>query len=246
MSAEDRLRYEINKCRNCQICGTLLNFSCLVFPEMFRMVDEERKTGKKISTDQLMQLVNLCNFCAQCPCLDIREAIMNAKTEYMEKYGLKLKIRVIENVERIGKLGGAIPSLSNPLLRNKVNRWLMEKTIGIHRDRKIPNFPKANVTTWLRKRNKNIRPVSKEKKKVAYFAGCTARYFFPEVSKAVIEVFEKNGIEIFYPEQQCCGMPSMLEGDRKLTMEFAMYNVARLSEAVEEGYDIVCSCPTCG
>lgn len=246
MSAEDRLRSEINKCRNCGVCKTLLNFSCLVFPEIFRLVDEERKTGKKISTDQLRHLVNLCNFCGQCPCLDIREAIMNAKTEYMEKYGLGFKIRVIENVERIGKLGGAIPSLTNFMLRNKVIRWLIEKTIGIHRDRKIPNFPKANITAWLRKRNKNIGQVSKDKKKVAYFAGCTARYLFPEVAKAVIEVFEKNGIEVFYPEQKCCGMPSMLEGDRKLTMEFAKYNVASLSEAVKEGYDIVCSCPTGG
>lgn len=246
MSAEDRLRSEINKCRNCGTCRTLLNFSCLVFPEMFRMVDEERKTRKKISTDQLIHLINLCNFCAQCPCLDIREAIMNAKTEYMEKYGLGFKIRVIENVERIGKLGGAIPSFTNLLLGNRVTRWLMEKTIGIHRNRKIPNFPKANVSAWLRKRNKNIRPVSKDKKKVVYFAGCTARYLFPEVAKAVIEVFEKNGLEVLYPEQQCCGMPSMLEGDRKLTLEFSTFNVAHLSKAVEEGYDIVCSCPTCG
>ena len=38
----------------------------------------------------------------------------------------------------------------------------------------------------------------------------------------------------------------LLEGDRKLTLEFARFNVPRLAEAVEDGYDIVCSCPTCG
>lgn len=46
MSAEDRLRYEINKCRNCEACRSLTNFSCLVFPEMFNLVDRERETGK--------------------------------------------------------------------------------------------------------------------------------------------------------------------------------------------------------
>jgi glycerol-3-phosphate dehydrogenase subunit C len=38
----------------------------------------------------------------------------------------------------------------------------------------------------------------------------------------------------------------MLEGDRKLTVGFVQLNITRLAEAVQEGYDIVCSCPTCG
>ena len=39
---------------------------------------------------------------------------------------------------------------------------------------------------------------------------------------------------------------SLLEGDRELTLEFVRFNVEHLAEVVEEGYDIVCSCPTCG
>ena len=246
MSAEDRLRYEINKCRNCEACKDLLDFSCVVFPEMFRLVDEERETGKKITTDQLRHLVELCNFCAACPCLDIRAAIMEAKTGYMDKYGLPFRVRAIEDVERIGKLGGAFPQLTNSLLQNEGIRGLVEKIMGIHKERKIPDFPKGNFVKWIKRREKNIRARVKKKKKVAYFAGCTARRLFPEVPKAVVEVFERNGIEVYYPEQQCCGIPSLLEGDRKLTLEFARFNVARLAEAVEEGYDIVCSCPSCG
>ena len=40
-------------------------------------------------------------------------------------------------------------------------------------------------------------------------------------------------------------MPSLLEGDLKLTLEFAAFNLDRLCEAVDSGYEIVCSCPTC-
>jgi len=164
----------------------------------------------------------------------------------MDRYRLGFKIRAIENVERLGKLGGALPQLTNFLLQNEVTRCLIENTLGIHRDRKIPSLPKESFPEWIKGRKKNIRAETKEKKKVAYFVGCSARYFFPEVPRAVVEVFEKNDIEVYYPEQRCCGMPSMLEGDRKLTLEFARFNVPRLVEAVEEGYDIVCSCPTCG
>jgi len=38
----------------------------------------------------------------------------------------------------------------------------------------------------------------------------------------------------------------MLEGDRELTLEFVRHNMDMLAEAVAAGYDIVCSCPTCG
>ncbi|HMK65352.1 MAG TPA: heterodisulfide reductase-related iron-sulfur binding cluster, partial [Thermodesulfobacteriota bacterium] len=80
----------------------------------------------------------------------------------------------------------------------------------------------------------------------AYFAGCTGKFLFPDVPKAAVEVFENMGLEVYFPEQKCCGMPSLLEGDRKLTLEFIRFNVEHLAEAVEEGYDVVCSCPTCG
>jgi glycerol-3-phosphate dehydrogenase subunit C len=81
---------------------------------------------------------------------------------------------------------------------------------------------------------------------VAYFVGCTGQYLFPEVPRAVSEVLQRNEIEVTYPEQKCCGMPSLLEGDQPLSLEFATFNVDRLAEAVKAGYDIVCSCPTCG
>ena len=38
----------------------------------------------------------------------------------------------------------------------------------------------------------------------------------------------------------------MLEGDRGLTLKFVRHNMDILADAVEAGYDIVCSCPTCG
>ena len=41
-------------------------------------------------------------------------------------------------------------------------------------------------------------------------------------------------------------MPSLLEGDRKRTLECVRFNVTQLADLVEEGFDIVCSCPTCG
>ena len=246
MDAEERLRYEITKCRRCEACKDLLDLSCVIFPEMFSLVDKEWETGEAITTDQLRRLVNLCNFCAACPCSDIRAALMDAKTEYMDRFGLGFRVRVLENVERLGRLGGRAPQFTNSLFKNGTTKTLITKIAGIHSDRRIPPFPQENFSEWLGKREKRVDPGRRKKRKVAYFAGCTARYFFPDVAKSVVEVFERNQIEVYCPEQKCCGMPPLLEGDRKLTLEFARDNVNRLAEAVTKGYDIVCSCPTCG
>jgi len=246
MSAEDRLRYEISKCRRCEACKDLLKLSCIVFPEMFRLVDEERETGQELSTPQLMHLVSLCTFCAACPCSDIRSAIMEAKIEYADRFGLPLRIRAMENMDRIGKLGGAVPPVTNFLLQNGTSRAMLTRIMGIHKDRKMPSFAREDFKTWFRSKNRKTPYLPKNRKKIAYFSGCTANYFFPEVARAVVEVLGRNGIEVYYPEQTCCGMPSLLEGDRALTLEFVRFNVPHLARAVEEGYDILCSCPTCG
>jgi glycerol-3-phosphate dehydrogenase subunit C len=243
-TAEETLRDEIDRCRGCDVCRTLLDGSCHVFPELFRLLDKEAESRGKIGTDDLRHLVELCNFCGQCPCFSLKAAVLNAKTEFKARYGLGLRIKAIEDVERVGKLGSAIPRLSNFLSQNKVARELLEKTVGIHKDRKIPSFPKESFSEWIERPGNNIKARTKEKR-VAYFAGCTAKYFFPEVAKSVVEVFEKNGIGIHYVEHRCCGMPSLLEGDRNPALESARINLADLVELVNEGYDIVCSCPTC-
>ena len=59
-------------------------------------------------------------------------------------------------------------------------------------------------------------------------------------------MLERNGVAVYLPEQKCCGMPTMLEGDREFTFDLARFNVAELARCVSAGFDIVCSCPTCG
>jgi len=41
-------------------------------------------------------------------------------------------------------------------------------------------------------------------------------------------------------------MPTLLEGDRRFTLKLVGSNLDRLADLVKDGYDIVCSCPTCG
>ncbi len=243
---EKIIRAVLDSCADCDVCRFLMDSSCPLFPELYRLFDKEMEGGETITADELRDLVDLCNFCALCPCPNIRADVIRAKTQFVDRDGLKFGVRTLEDVERVGRFCGTFPKLANMLFRNRWSDSFLKKTMGIHEGRAIPQFPDQNFLSWAKGNRLKTKSAHPAKRKVAYFAGCTARYLFPDVPRAAVEVLKNSGIEIYYPEQKCCGMPTMLEGDRQLTLDFVRFNVERLIEVVQDGYDIVCSCPTCG
>ena len=243
---EEMARKFLDDCADCDICRYLMeDTSCLVFPQLYRLYDREMERGGKASDEELKQLIELCNFCGLCPCPNIRSDIMKAKHAFVRRDGLKPSIRLLEDVAKLARVCGAYPRLTNRLLQSERSGELLKKLAGIHPQRKVPQFPQQNFSLWARQQGLDVMRTGGGRK-VAFFAGCTGQYLFPQVPRAAVEVLRKNLIQVYYPEQKCCGMPSLLEGDRDLTFDFVEFNVNHLIAAVEAGYDIVCSCPTCG
>ncbi len=242
---EDLTRSVLEACADCEVCRYLMeDTACRVFPEIYRLYDKEAEKGEKITPAELKGLVGLCNFCGLCPCPNIRGDLMKAKHAFVKRDGLKPTVRLLEDVGRLASICGAYPRLTNTLLQGERTGGYLKKLAGIHHSRNLPRFPKEDFPSWARRRNLENKHESK-RGKVAYFAGCTGQYLFPDVPKAVVEVLRRNEIEVYLPEQKCCGMPGLLEGDLKLALDFAAFNLDRLCEAVDFGYEIVCSCPTC-
>ena len=246
MNPEESMREVIDACTDCDCCRYLMDTNCLFFPEIYQLWDREQETGETITPNELRRLADLCNYCALCPCPDIREAIIKAKTGFIDRDGLAPYIRTLEDVERVARLCGTLPRLTNFILQSKAKGSLVKRCLGIHPKRKIPKFQSESFPSRARRHNLTIKPTGGQKRKVAYFAGCSGRYIFPQLPEAVVSVLQRNNIEVYYPPQQCCGMPAMLEGDRALTLKMAAGTVSRLAEVVKEGFDVVCSCPTCG
>ncbi|HTY03464.1 MAG TPA: heterodisulfide reductase-related iron-sulfur binding cluster [Rhodocyclaceae bacterium] len=245
-SPESFIRQAVDRCANCDWCrDNLKESSCLFMRRLFRLHDRERAGRRAISDVELARLTDLCNLCGICPCVEIRTWIRQAKDGFVEQKGLSPTVRVLEDVRLLSKLGGAVPSLTNALLGDHAVGRGIKRVTGIHPERKLPLFPRQSFDVWAKRRGLHEKPVG-DGPKVAYFTGCTARYLFPDVAKATVEVLERNGIAVYVPPQQCCGMPTMLEGDRAFTRRTAGFNVGELTRVVEDGYDIVCSCPTCG
>ena len=81
--------------------------------------------------------------------------------------------------------------------------------------------------------------------KVAYFAGCATEFCMPSTGKALIELLNHMGVEVFFPHAQgCCGIAVYANGDTQTAAAMAAHNLAVL-EAIDADF-IVTGCATCG
>lgn len=239
-------RSVINACADCDTCRFLMNESCLMFPELYRLYDLEKEGSRSVGEEDLRRLVEYCTLCGLCPCPNIRNDLIQAKTGYINMEGMSLSRRLLSDVQGMGRLCAIFPEALNGMLRLKPLEKLAGKIADIHPQRRLPVSPKLSFFSWAKKRGLNLGNDNHNSPKAAYFAGCTAGYLLPQVARAAVSVLEHVGIEVFVPPQQCCGMPTMLEGDKTTTLQRIELNLVHLLHAVKMGYDLVCSCPTCG
>jgi glycerol-3-phosphate dehydrogenase subunit C len=238
------LRDVLTLCANCDTCRTMMEEDCAFFIELYRLQDQEQEDGISISDEQFRYLAELCTFCGLCPCPRVPMDVMEAKSRYIEQEGMPLATRLLNDVPLMARLCGTFPKLTQALQSNRLSGSLLRKATRLHPDRQLPTFPKDNFFTWAAKRGLD-RPQEGEHR-VAYFAGCTAGYLFPAIARSVVEILQHNGATVYVPPQQCCGMPFLVEGDRKRTLKLGQANMERLLETLGDSHDLIYSCPTCG
>ena len=63
--------------------------------------------------------------------------------------------------------------------------------------------------------NNHHRQYDSPPKRVALFVTCMVNMIYPEVGLSTVELLERNGVEVLFPEEQtCCGQPAFNAGFR--------------------------------
>jgi glycerol-3-phosphate dehydrogenase subunit C len=238
------IRSVIDACADCDTCRFLMNEDCLFFPELYRLVDQEKESGQTAGDLELKRLVELCTLCGLCPCPNIRNDVIRAKTAFVRQNGMPIGNRMLADVQQFGRTCGMMPGLINGTLSIDPVKGGVKRITGIHPKRKLPQIPGTNFFDWAKDRG--LCRNSANGHGVAYFAGCTAGYLFPEVGRATVKILELNDVKVFVPPQQCCGMPTLVEGDIRTTLKRARSNLDSILAAKDRGFEPVSSCPTCG
>ena len=221
-----------------------MNEDCLFFPELYRLVDREKESQTAAPDQELKGLVDLCTLCGLCPCPNIRNDVIRAKAARVRENGMSIGNRLLADVQQFGRTCGRLPGLVNGVVSTGLAKRVVKRVAGIHPKRKLPCIPKKNFFAWAKDRG--LCRTSAKGHGVAYFAGCTASYLFPEVGRAAVMTLEKNEVQVFVPPQQCCGMPTLVEGDLRATLNRSRSNLDSIRTAKDMGFEPVSSCPTCG
>ena len=241
--------YEV--CDGCRRCFNL----CPSFNTLLDRIDVYEGDVAKLTPADHHRVVDECYYCKlcfnHCPYtpphhyeIDFPHLMIAWKKRLALERGVRLRDRLLIMTDGIGRLGSATASITNRLLENRLVRRLLERIMGIHRDRRVLHFSGETFPRWFGRRAKRAI-ADPPARKVALFSSCLVNFQVTDVGKATVQVLEKNGVQVVVPEQRCCGMPSFDIGDTQAIEQAARSNVASLYPWVLKGYDVVVPTVSC-
>lgn len=249
---EAELRRVSDACNGCRRCYNL----CPSFNDLFARLDQDSVDGdaEKLGREDFRSVTDLCYQCKlcfnHCPYtpphrweIDFPRLMFRSKAVQVKRDGQSLQDRVLGHVDKVGRFASFFAPLVNWANGNRLNRWLVEKFLGIHRDRQLPAYAAETFEQWFSRRSP--ARFQDTRAKAALFYTCSVNYNDPPLGKACVGVLEKNRVAVACPQQRCCGMPFLDGGDIEAAKANARANVSALYPLVQQGYDIVVPGPTC-
>jgi Fe-S oxidoreductase len=147
-------------CHGCRMCFKY----CDSFPDLFSLLDEQydgdvtRVTSSE--TARVMDSCFQCKLCeVQCPYtprdghefqLDFPKLVHRFTAQRTRREGLELRDRLLGDPDTAGSLARATLGLANTMNRVGVHRWFLEKVVGIHREKQLPDFARTTFLRWAR------------------------------------------------------------------------------------------------
>ena len=236
-------------CHGCRRCFNL----CPSFSILLNGIDALDGEVGKLDEATKGSVADSCFYCKlcynHCPYtpphefqLDFPLLMVRAKAVRAQTTRPRLRDRLLVKTDFIGRTARWASPLINRLNRVAWFRALLQRWGGIHRDRVLPPIAFQTFPAWFRRR---ARPAAAGARKVALFSGCLTNYNYPAIGRATVQVLEKNGVQIVWPDQVCCGMPCFDTGDFDALKAQARKNVESLKAMVDQGYAIVSPIPSC-
>ena len=240
------VRASLDHCVKCTICETFCPYSRVTplfpGPKYVGPQAERYRTGDA-SPDASVDYCSGCGICTQvCPHgVKIAEINSRARAQLWEERGIPLRNQVISRPSVLGRLGTPVAPLANWTLRNRPFRWVVERTLGVHRKATLPRFAGRTFQRWARK---HVSPGAE--RTVVYFHNCGTNYYEPAVGRMTVEVLEHNGFHVVVPKQDCCGLPLQSNGNFTAARAYVRRLVANLAPYARQGLPIVANSTSCG
>jgi len=253
-------------CNGCGICRTTdEGRMCPVFraepreeasprakATLFRAALSGVIAGEALQGDRAKAIADLCFHCHQCrlECpseVDIPGISLETKAAYVAENGTPASERLAMNMSWLIRWGGAVWPVANWALKNNTARWLMERLIGLSRHRQAPPFARHTFIRIAGRRGwrRPDKAISAPGRKALLFVDTFHNWFDIGPPLYLARLLTQAGVSVYVPDwQRPSGMNYIAVGAMDRATELARRNVARLADAVRNGYQIITMEPT--
>jgi len=256
VTAEVERVFEI--CHGCRRCVNL----CTAFPHLFDLIDEGT-TGEldgvdKSRFDEVVDRCYLCDTCYMTKCpyvpphpwnVDFPHVMLRAKAAKYKRGETSARDKILSATDALGKLATipVVVQFVNAANKNAAARGVMEKVLGVHKDRVLPAYAGAKFRSHAAPdASFPVREGKTTPGKVAIFATCYVNYNEPGIGHDLLKVLAHNQIPaVIVDKEACCGMPKLELGDLEAVAKLKEVNVPRLAKLAREGYAILTAIPSC-
>jgi len=245
-------------CHGCRRCVNL----CTAFPTLFDLVDASSTLEVDgVDKKDYWKVVDQCYLCdtcymTKCPYVpphpwnvDFPHLMLRAKAIKFRKGEVSFRDRLLTSTDAMGKLN-TIPVVVqsvNAINRNRFARKIVETTLGVHKDRELPEYASRKFRSFFQE-SKSL-PVKEGKNtpgKVAIFSTCYVNYNEPGMGHDLLAVLAHNEIPyVLLEKEACCGMPKLELGDLNAVDSLKQKNIPQMAKLAREGYAILAPIPSC-
>ena len=245
-------------CHGCRRCVNL----CTAFPRLFDLIDEGTSGELDgVNKNQLWEVVDRCYLCdmcfmTKCPYvpphewnIDFPHLMLRAKTVKYKSQGAGFRDKLLSSTDLMGKLATipVVVQTVNAINKTPATRKLMDSMLGIHADRKLPEYTTQKFRSSAKPNDTfAVKNGARTPGKVAIYATCYINYNEPGIGHDLLKILEHNEIPACLVEKEaCCGMPKLELGDLEAVEKLKNENIPHLLKLAQEGYAILSAVPSC-
>jgi len=258
----DEMHRSFDICHGCRRCVNL----CTAFPRLFDLIDEG-ETGEldgvaKLKYWEVVDRCYLCDVCFMTKCpyvpphpwnLDFPHLMLRAKAVKFQKGETSFRDKLLSSTDALGKLASipVVVQMVNAVNKNTVTRKLMDSTLGIHAQRKLPEYDSRKFRSTAEfddtfAAQYKVEDGAKTPGKVAIYSTCYVNYNEPGIGHDLLKILAHNRIPAVLVEKEvCCGMPKLELGDLGAVEKLKNINIPHLAKLAHEGYAILTPVPSC-
>ncbi len=194
------------------------------------------------ASQDLKEALDLCLSCkackTECPAnVDMAKMKAEFMNGWHKENGVKLSERFFVDAGKVYPLASLMPGLANWVSGSKPVKIILDKFLGIAKERTLPRFAKQNFAAWYKK-NRAGKP-STGKPQVMLFVDLFTDYHDPQIAINALKILEAMGYEVLLSKIIHAGRPHISKGFLDDAKKLATEAILEMGPYAQNGIPII-------